>query len=117
MKQYRKKPLLVEAVRWMGDLSVLHDWMQALESLPIILSPLPNITIDTIEGEMTCKIGDWIVKGVEGEFYPVKHSIFEKTYEQVTEWTKTVANGTASTEPSIEIEPNFSFKTKNFTTT
>lgn len=84
-RHYRKKPVMVEAIRWMGDLSVLHDWMLAAngQGLPIVLSPLPDLTIETLEGEMTCKVGDWIVKGVEGEFYPVKHSIFEKTYEKL----------------------------------
>ena len=42
-----------------------------------------NMGIWTLEGVMTIKEGDWIIKGVEGEFYPCKPDIFEKTYEAV----------------------------------
>lgn len=42
-----------------------------------------SLSIDTLEGRMSAKIGDWIVRGVEGEFYPVKPSVFAATYEAV----------------------------------
>ena len=41
--------------------------------------------IQTLEGEMTAHVGDWIIQGVSGEFYPCKPAIFEKTYEVVSE--------------------------------
>jgi hypothetical protein len=40
-----------------------------------------NLFIATLEGEMLCKLGDWIIKGVKGEFYPCKPDIFDATYE------------------------------------
>lgn len=43
------------------------------------------IKIETLEGVMDASIGDWIIKGVNGEFYPCKPDIFEKTYEAVEE--------------------------------
>ena len=41
--------------------------------------------INTLEGRMTAQVGDWIIKGVAGEFYPCKPDIFEATYEAVEE--------------------------------
>lgn len=43
-----------------------------------------GITIRTLEGDMTASPGDWIIRGVQGEFYPCKPDIFEATYEPVT---------------------------------
>lgn len=43
----------------------------------------PVLRIDTLEGEMTAQLGDYVIKGVNGEFYPCKPDIFEKTYEPV----------------------------------
>ena len=40
--------------------------------------------IETLEGEMTANLGDWVVKGVKGEFYPIKADIFEATFELVS---------------------------------
>lgn len=42
-----------------------------------------DIYIDTLEGTMCASVGDFIIKGVQGEFYPCKPDIFEKTYEKV----------------------------------
>ena len=46
---------------------------------------MPILVIETLEGDMTARIGDWIIKGVKGEFYPCKPDIFETTYELVEE--------------------------------
>ncbi|HHF7341037.1 TPA: hypothetical protein ACPSKZ_000696 [Legionella anisa] len=80
--KYRKKPVVIEAVQWNGR---LEDLVQAFgaEPLPIGLYPIPQITIQTLEGDMRCEIGDYIIKGIKGEFYPCKHDIFEATYEKV----------------------------------
>lgn len=85
MKQYRKKPVVIEAiqvnsldydelieiVRWCGGRAV--GWDDHL------------IAIDTLEGTMYADSGDWVIKGVAGEFYPCKDGIFKATYEEVTE--------------------------------
>jgi hypothetical protein len=44
-----------------------------------------TMVIETLEGNMTANVGDYIIKGVKGEFYPCKPAIFEQTYELVTE--------------------------------
>lgn len=77
---YRKRPIVIEAVRWDGEN------VEAVRSLG--LSPFsrtgPNlriVEINTLEGLMRAEPGDWIIKGVKGEFYPCKPDIFETTYE------------------------------------
>lgn len=46
-------------------------------------NPYGKITIETLEGDMTASINDWIIKGIKGEFYPCKPDIFEATYEAI----------------------------------
>lgn len=83
-KQYRKKPVVIEAMRWMGN-----NWPEITEwhegSLPntFISFELDELKIKTLEGVMTADLGDWIIKGVRGEFYPCKDEIFKATYEPV----------------------------------
>ena len=82
MAKYRKKPVIIEAVQFDGtDESV--DWL-----LPQLISgeigrATNKLYIKTLEGTMTANIGDYIIKGVNGEFYPCKPDIFEATYEKV----------------------------------
>jgi hypothetical protein len=76
-KLYRKKPVVIEAVQWFqpGD----HDAVSLDKNgVSIVL---------TLEGPMIVTPGDWIIKGVVGEFYPCKPDIFEKTYEPVEDPT------------------------------
>lgn len=82
--KYRKKPVVVEARQI--TLSTLEDvaaWCKG--SIKGIKLPreLQVIEIYTLEGEMRADIGDFVIKGVEGEFYPCKPGIFAKTYEAV----------------------------------
>ena len=44
----------------------------------------PELVIHTLEGDMLCRTGDWIVKGIKGEEYPVREDIFKETYEEMT---------------------------------
>lgn len=60
MGRFRKKPVVIEAVRHIGD-------------APLVIS--------TLEGDMTAQPGDWIITGVKGERYPCKPDIFEATYD------------------------------------
>lgn len=80
MGRYRKKPVVIEAVQFDGtDKSV--DWLlQQLVSGEIGRST-NKLYIKTLEGAMEANIGDYIIKGVNSEFYPCKPDIFEKTYE------------------------------------
>ena len=98
MAKYRKKPVVIEAVQlnW-------RNWNEICNFLGDIISPINpartvpdfsdttgelgpdyiEITIPTLEGDHIAKHGDYIIKGVNGEFYPCKPDIFEATYEEV----------------------------------
>lgn len=80
MAQYRKKPVVIEAMQITPDnVDELVEFCEGnLKS-----NPLVGVVIETLEGKMTVTIGDYIIKGVKGEFYPCKPDIFEITYESV----------------------------------
>lgn len=88
--QARKKPVVIEAVKWEG-LNHMEVKNFCGEHAIIEISdaawevgmapPMVYITIKTLEGNMVCKKGDYIIKGVNGEFYPCKPDIFHKTYD------------------------------------
>ena len=79
--RYRKLPVIIDAVIWDGSAvkmeAFLHaDWGIANGELDLV--------IFTLEGDMLANIGDYIIKGVQGEYYPCKPDIFASTYEAVT---------------------------------
>lgn len=79
--KYRKKPVVIEAVRYMID-DTLPDWFMARVTRNIIITHEDGTCdISTLEGTMRADKGDYIIKGVNGEVYPCKPDIFEKTYE------------------------------------
>ena len=84
MSKYRKKPVVIEAVEWNGANHLITETFMKGSGARIDYSEkqLGVIKIPTLEGMMTASIGDFIIKGVNGEFYPVKPDIFEKTYEK-----------------------------------
>ena len=91
--KYRKKPVVVEAIQWtgknlqelknfVGD-SLEYDVMDAAWEVgkgPVIV----NVRIQTLEGIHHASVGDFIIKGIRGEFYPCKPDIFAKTYESAS---------------------------------
>ncbi len=87
--KFRKKPVTIEARqfggRYTGDGRDILDWMGASGDWDAGDTEGGNGTlhIRTLEGTMTAKPGDWIIKGVKGEFYPCKPDIFAATYEPV----------------------------------
>ena len=85
--KYRKKPVIIEAVQFKDDsadtIIALQEFMQSDLRVSYVDSDNPVIKIETLEGVMDASIGDFIIKGVNGEFYPCKSDIFEKTYEAV----------------------------------
>lgn len=86
MPQFRKKPVVIEAIQWDGDLSTISTLFWASACGEVVLDPFDkSISIDTIEGDMRAFVGDWIICGVKGEFYPCKPDIFDLTYEAVAE--------------------------------
>ena len=88
--KYRKKPVEIEAYKFDGSSSEagkIKKWMEIGEYPKrggIGTQDLGRIIeIQTLEGVITARAGDWIIKGVEGEFYPCKPDIFKKNYEKV----------------------------------
>ena len=79
MKNYRKKPVVIQAIQWDGrNTPEVANFMQVEL---ITKNPLGKVEIETLEGTMNASKNDWIIKGVNGEFYPCKPDIFEKTYD------------------------------------
>ncbi|XGC82025.1 hypothetical protein ACES2L_05945 [Bdellovibrio bacteriovorus] len=81
--KFRNKPVVIEAIRFMGPFSVdemYESWGSDFVKSSAI-SNLALLQIKTLEGNIFASVGDWIIKGVNGEFYPCKPDIFEKTYE------------------------------------
>lgn len=84
MGLYRKKPVVIEARRYFAESKYsIISWL--LENNQSCYAHLNFLRILTLEGEMTAEFGDWIIKGVQGEFYPCKNDIFMKTYTLVEE--------------------------------
>jgi hypothetical protein len=91
MKKYKKKSIIIEAEQWFKGKKIEGVIENIAEiSMPSFNDSDPEITlspsifyIPTLEGNMQLSEGDWVIKGIEGEFYPCKNSIFQKTYEVV----------------------------------
>ena len=91
---YRKKPVVIEAIQWTGrNDKEIEDFVgdSFYDYADNCVKYLPDseqykskmMGIKTLEGIMYASVNDYIIKGVDGEFYPCKPEIFEKTYEQV----------------------------------
>ena len=81
--KYRKKPVVVEAVQWNGsNVSEISVFIGTDVNARYVGD---TVIIPTLEGDMTASKGDWIIRGVNGEYYPCKPDVFAKTYEPVTE--------------------------------
>jgi len=95
MVRYRKKPVIIEAEQWLPCRK--YDGVSPSVEMPTPPIPCEFLLlkrkywlfgkqewwIKTLEGELKPNSGDWIIKGVQGEYYPCKPDIFEKTYELV----------------------------------
>ena len=105
MSYYRKKPVIIEARQYVGTASQTHDvylWVEentlgSFEPLDVstgrVPCPASGMSIDprdgrmmiaTLEGPHWVNVGDYVIRGVRGEFYPCKPDIFEATYEAVS---------------------------------
>ncbi|MFF3497403.1 hypothetical protein ACFYWS_39430 [Streptomyces sp. NPDC002795] len=91
MPKFRKKPVEINAIRWTGDnIDAVMGFMHPQQPIhPNDLSHMrftnadDLVGIETLEGVMFASKGDWIIRGVQGEFYPCKPDIFAATYEPV----------------------------------
>lgn len=83
--KYRKKPVVIEAIQFTdSNHSEINKFTNAKISCGIDVDNLVSeLIITTLEGNMKADIGDYIIKGIKGEFYPCKPDIFEQTYEKV----------------------------------
>ena len=81
IKKFKKKPVIIEAIQWNGEnLSEIDEFTKNE-----VKNHESVLIISTLEGDMYVSLNDYIIKGVNGEFYPCKPDIFVKTYEEVTE--------------------------------
>ena len=85
---FRKKPVVIEAEQFTGDNGFdLNKWSNGAVVASPVLEPGDDnpsgryVQIATLEGTMIGNVGDWIVRGVHGEFYPIKPDIFAETYD------------------------------------
>lgn len=85
MGKFRKRPVVIEAVQYSGaNLAEVMDFMG--EDIPVRDADISlPVFINTLEGTMSAMPGDFIIKGVRGEFYPCKPDIFAATYEAVND--------------------------------
>jgi hypothetical protein len=87
MAKFRKKPVVIEAIQFFDQPEELINIQDFMGNIDITVDYKniddPKLKIETLEGTMNASLGDWIIKGVNGEFYPCKPDIFEKTYEPV----------------------------------
>jgi hypothetical protein len=92
MARYRKRPVVIEAVRNDGMWLPIIEWLDNLadgkfripfgSTPPIVRNSIDGtLSIATLEGTMRADVGDWIIRGVQGEFYPCKPDVFAATYE------------------------------------
>ena len=83
MGTFRKKPVVIEARQFLGTLDSclsLRQWIGADGGHEQVGESL-TLVIHTLEGDHRADPGDWIIRGVKGEFYPCKPDIFAATYE------------------------------------
>lgn len=95
MPKFRKKPVVIEALQWTGDnlreiigftgkAENWTKWFSSMEDYEAhVATDRQVFKVFTLEGVMEAFPGDYIIKGVKGEFYPCKPDIFEATYEAV----------------------------------
>lgn len=81
IKRYKKKPIIIEAMQlFKNNIESINKFM-GKENILVD----NKFIIQTLEGDMIAYEGDYIIKGVQGEFYPCRKDIFEQTYEEVEE--------------------------------
>jgi hypothetical protein len=99
MKKFRKKPVEIDAIQYTAPIySNIRDFIESFGDNPseIIFKVFDNhnenmnisnmsgtshLAVRTLEGDMKITHGDWIIRGVKGEYYPCKHDIFKLTYD------------------------------------
>ena len=97
MPKFRKQPVVIEAVQWRGS-----NWMAVTEFCPTLRPHLARgdwVVVPTLEGDHVAHMGDWIIRGVAGEFYPCKPGIFAATYEPADKENDALSNNNHAPPP------------------
>jgi hypothetical protein len=84
MPKFRKKPVVIEAVQFDGSALKAAE-IEAWSGGKCCYTDSDGMVIDTLEGRLYVSDDDWVIRGVQGEFYPCKPDIFALTYDEVTE--------------------------------
>ena len=95
VRKFRKKPVVVEAIQLTWDnWGNICDFMKIPKQGKGITVDLPKIAMEiyTLEGTMRATENDWIIKGINGEFYSCKPDVFDKTYQSVDSEIEVVKN-------------------------
>jgi len=86
MPKFVKKPVVIEAEQFtVESKDRVFNFVTCSKYASHSRDGAPEIVIDTLEGDMITSIGDWVIKGIKGEFYPCKPDVFEATYSPVSE--------------------------------
>lgn len=92
--RYRKRPVTIEALKFDGTLSslrVIQNYFQTIDTLACDINSSSRVTfwkIATLEGGHIVSVGDYVIRGIKGEYYPCKPDIFEMTYEPIESQTQ-----------------------------
>jgi len=86
IKKYRKKPVIIEAIQYDGKNQ--NEITIFTETRAFLFGKNNAMEIPTLEGNHKCSVGDFVIKGIKGEFYPCKPDIFKETYEEVIDENK-----------------------------
>lgn len=81
MPKFRKKPVVIDAVQWTGSNAAELLQFSDCEVACALHEDRRVFEVPTLEGVMRGNIGDWLIRGVKGEYYPCKPDIFDATYE------------------------------------
>lgn len=100
-QKFRKKPVEIEAMQWPADdgddsyaavcqRAAVHRWVWGNGGKTWVVTPATDrqdvhVVVETLEGNMRISAGDWVIRGVQGEFYPCKPDIFAATYDSISE--------------------------------
>lgn len=115
-QRFRSKVVEIDAIQWTGSNRIeIARFILPRENFPLdhpLLYPGDAIFIDTLEGQMRADKGDWIIKGLKGEFYPCKPEIFAMKYEPIASPKEPDADGLSKLAVSIALEEMARQKTR-----
>lgn len=90
-QRFCKKPIEIEAIQWDGSTTTFEElelwcgddtfFLDRVTDSTVSPRWYDRLSVKTLEGPLYASVGDWIIRGVQGEFYPCKPDVFEKTYE------------------------------------